>query len=127
MAMLPDSPVLRAALHVGACALMLAGSALAQEPQPPSPAPGQAAPFQAPGPPPTQAPGDTGTNPGSNPSAFKPGFIDAIGRWLEEGASKLKSGVQGAREQVDQFGSKARESASFCHDRRASHGVPKRG
>jgi hypothetical protein len=60
-------------------------------------------------------PADSGSNPGANPGssppAFQPGFIDAVGRWFEEGASKLKSGVQGAREQVDQLGSKAREAA----------------
>lgn len=95
---------------MGASVLMLAVATLAQEVQPPSPVPGQA-PFQAPGPAPSQAPNDAGANPGSSPPAFQPGFIDAIGRWFEEGTSKLKSGVQGAREQVDQLGSKAREAA----------------
>ena len=115
MTTLPSRTGLRAALHAvaGFCALMLAISAPAQETQPPG-----AAPFQGPGPAPTQAPNQApnqGANdpaaPGASPPAFKPGFIDAVGRWLEEGASKLKSGVQGAREQVDQFGSKAREAA----------------
>jgi hypothetical protein len=112
MTRLPGSSVSRAALCglVGACALMLATPALAQQPQPPSPAPGQAAPFQSPGPAPTQPPAEAGNGPAS-PPAFQPGLIDALGRWLEEGANKLKSGVQGAQEKVDQLGSKAREAA----------------
>jgi hypothetical protein len=105
-----SATALRGALAtvVGASVLIFAVATPAQEAQPPSPVPGQA-PFQAPGPAPSQAPNDA--NPGSNPPSFQPGFIDAIGRWLEEGTSKLKSGVQGAREQVDELGSKAREAA----------------
>jgi hypothetical protein len=112
MTMLPGSIVRRVALRacVGTGVLLLVMSAAAQQPQPPIPTPGQAAPFQSPGPPPTQPPGEAGNNPASAP-AFRPGFIDAIGRWFEEGANKLKSSVQGAREQVDQLGSKAREAA----------------
>jgi len=119
MTIRPSRTDLRAALHlvVCACVLVLAQPAPAQETQPPG-----AAPFQGPGPAPTQAPIQTpnqapkqgpndSANPGASPPAFKPGFIDAVGRWLEEGASKLKSGVQGAREQVDQLGSKARDAA----------------
>jgi hypothetical protein len=106
-----SATALRGALGavMGVSALMLVVATLAQEAQPPSPVPGQA-PLQAPGPAPSQAPNESSSNPSQSP-AFQPGFIDALGRWLEEGASKLKSGVQGAREQVDQLGSKAREAA----------------
>src|SRR5262249_31619121 len=112
MAMLQSSIVALAALRAGVsvCVLMLAVAALAQEAQPPSTAPGQAAPFQAPGPAPTQPPAEAGSGSASAP-AFQPGLIDALGRWFEEGANKVKSGVHGAQEKVDQLGSKAREAA----------------
>jgi hypothetical protein len=96
---------------LGACALGLAVSALAQEVQAPSLVPGQVpnqAPNLAPSETPNQAPGDPNSNP---PPAFRPGFIDVLGRWLEQGASKLKSDMQGAQEKADQLGSKAREAA----------------
>ena len=34
-----------------------------------------------------------------------------FGRWLEEGASKFKSDMQGAQEKFDQFGGQARDAA----------------
>jgi len=95
-------------------ALALAGSLLAQDLQP-QPAPLQN-PLQAPiqTPPaqttPSQAPAGAADNSESNP-AFKPGFIDVFGRWLEQGASKLKSDMQGAQEKADQLGTRAREAA----------------
>jgi hypothetical protein len=98
---------------IGACALVLACSALAQEAQPPSQVPGQApsqAPIQAPLQAPSLAPSEPNGNPAPN-AAFQPGFIDVLGRWLEQGASKFKSDMQGAQEKVDQFGSRAREAA----------------
>jgi hypothetical protein len=45
------------------------------------------------------------------PEPFKPGFIDAFGRWLEQGAAKLKSDMQGAQENFDKLGNQARDSA----------------
>lgn len=45
------------------------------------------------------------------PEPFRPGFIDAFGRWLEQGAAKFRSDMQGAQEQVDRFGNQARDSA----------------
>jgi hypothetical protein len=44
----------------------------------------------------------------SSPAA--PGFIDALGRWLEDGAAKLKSEMRNAQERMDKLGSQARES-----------------
>ncbi len=44
------------------------------------------------------------------PSANAPGFIDTLGRWLEEGATKLKSEMRSAQERMDRLGSQARES-----------------
>jgi hypothetical protein len=52
----------------------------------------------------------TPPGPGSN----APGFIDTLGRWLEEGATKLKSEMQSAQERMgermDRLGNQARES-----------------
>ena len=102
-----------------ACALALglalasASSALAQDVQPPAPlqnpiqAPIQTPPAQTT---PSQGPAGAADNSESNP-AFKPGFIDVFGRWLEQGASKLKSDMQGAQEKADQLGTRAREAA----------------
>jgi len=73
-----------------ACALFLVVSAPAQEVPNPSQAPSE----------PGNAPS---TAPAPNP-AFKPGFIDVLGRWLEEGATKFKSDMQGAQEKADQLG-----------------------
>jgi hypothetical protein len=91
-----SATVARAAL--GACAMFLALSALAQD-----------APSQSP------SPGQNSSAPSSNPSApapnVAPGFVDAVGRWLEEGTSRLKSDLQGAQERFDQFGTQTREAA----------------
>jgi hypothetical protein len=87
--------VLRAA--AGGCALLLVVSAFAQEAQQPS---------QNPSPPAEPPPAAEAPNP-----AFKPGFIHEFGRWLEEGASKFKSGMQGAQETLDKLGGQARDAA----------------
>src|SRR5438876_10648185 len=67
-------------------AVLLAGvSAVAEEAATPAPA-------EATAPPPVAAPN----------TSFRPGFIDAFGRWLEDGASKFKSGM---RDVQQRFGS----------------------
>ena len=76
-----------------ACALFVVVSAVAQEAQSP----------EAPASNPAAAPAP---NPG-----HQPGFIDAFGRWLEDGATKFKSNMQGAQEKLDKFGSQARDAA----------------
>jgi hypothetical protein len=96
---------LRAAIC--ACALPFALSALAQ--QAPIQAPSQLQ-VQPPSQAPEPAPQPTQPDASSNP-AFKPGFIDAVGRWLEDGASKFKSDMQGAQQKFDKFGDQAREAA----------------
>jgi hypothetical protein len=105
---------------VAACVLVLVVSALAQEVRPPgqvpaqtpSQAPLQPAPFQAQSQPqaPPASPAPSQTPDDSNP-AFRSGFIDAFGRWLQEGTSKLKSDMQGAQDSFDKFGNQAREAA----------------
>ena len=82
---------------VGACALVLMVAALAQE----APAPGSPA-----APPDANPPAAPVPNP-----AFRPGLIDAVGRWFEEGADKFKSGIKDAQEKLDAMGSKARDAA----------------
>jgi hypothetical protein len=92
---------------------VLGVSALAQEAQPPVTGqnPGLAPIQQAP----VQSPTNPNDTPDSNP-AFRPGFIDVFGRWLEQGASKLKSDMQGAQEKADQLGNRAREAAREATD-----------
>jgi hypothetical protein len=78
-----------AVLGAGAC--MLAVVALAQD----SALQGQ------PEPPPSAA---------QTPNS-KPGFIDALGRWLEEGRAKFKSNIESVQETFEKLGSQARNAA----------------
>jgi hypothetical protein len=104
----------------GACVLMLAVSTLAQELRPPAQIPNQVpsqapvqAPFQPQAPlanPAPNLPAVSQTPDDPNP-AFRPGFIDAFGRWLEQGAGKFKSDMQGAQENIDKLGGQARDAA----------------
>jgi hypothetical protein len=75
----------------GACLLFAVASVPAQDAQTPPADP----------PPEAQAP---------SPS-YQPGFIDAVGRWLEQGAAKFKSDMQGAQENLDKLGSQTRDAA----------------
>jgi hypothetical protein len=86
---------------VAACALFLVTSALAQDARPPGEIPSQ----------------NTG-GPGANPPAasapnsiFRPGFIDAIGRWMDDGTAKFKSDLQGAQKTFDQLADQTRDAA----------------
>jgi hypothetical protein len=95
-----------------ASAALLALSALAQETRQQAPNQLQVQPpSQAPESAPQPAQPDTNSNP-----AFKPGFIDAVGRWLEDGASKFKSDMQGAQEKFDKFGNQARDFGSQARE-----------
>jgi hypothetical protein len=76
----------------GACLLLAVAAARAQD------APTQTPPAD---PPPAAAP---------NPS-YQPGFIDAVGRWLEQGAARFKSDMQGAQENLEKLGNQARDAA----------------
>jgi hypothetical protein len=84
-----------ASASAGLCALVLAASALAQDSPPPAQPPSE------PSPPAAVTPGPS----------FQPGFIDAFGRWLEQGAAKLKSDMQGEQEKFDRLGNQARDAA----------------
>jgi hypothetical protein len=81
---------------VGACALLVAGSGLAQENRP-----------SADPPPTAQAP---------SPPTKQPGFIDSFGRWLEEGAARFKTDMQSAQEKLDKLGNQAREATKDATD-----------
>ncbi|HEY7244201.1 MAG TPA: hypothetical protein VH678_09995 [Xanthobacteraceae bacterium] len=70
----------------GACALLLAGSAIAQEAGPAL----QSAP-----------PAPVGASPN------QPGFMDAFGRWVEQGAKNLKSNLEDAQSRLEKLGSDA--------------------
>jgi hypothetical protein len=43
-------------------------------------------------------------------STSQPGFIDAVGRWVQDGASQFKSSMQGAQERLEQLGKQAQET-----------------
>src|SRR5262245_61760862 len=96
-------------MGAGAGLLCLAFGALAQTtanaPEP-APQPGAAQPA-APQPPPAQgaAPQPAAQPPAAeapNPS-YKPGFIDAFGRWLQDGREKFDSQMKGAKEAFGEF------------------------
>jgi hypothetical protein len=78
------------AMAAGACALLVAASGLAQENRPLADPPPAA--------------------PAASPPTPQPGFIDAFSRWLEEGAARFKTNMQGAQEKLDRLGNQAREA-----------------
>lgn len=89
------------------CALVVPGVASAQEAPPASvPVPPLAVPPPQPG----------------SPPAFQPGFVDAVGRWLEQGAAKLKSDMDGAQETLGKAGDRMRDAAK---DVGGAVGLPK--
>jgi len=42
---------------------------------------------------------------------YKPGFIDAFGRWLQEGRAKFQSNMESAQETFGKLGGRARDAA----------------
>ena len=40
----------------------------------------------------------------------QPGLVDAVGRWFQDGATGLKSGMQDAQQRLEQFGRQAQET-----------------
>ena len=80
---------------VAACVVLLAVSVLAQEVRPPTDIPIAANPPAA-------------SEPNSTP---RPGLVDAVGRWLEDGTTKLKSDFQGAQQTLDQLADQTRDAA----------------
>lgn len=87
---------------LAACALCLVTSAPAQEVRPPGEIPSQPADEPAANPPPD--------------SGFRPGFVDAIGHWLNEGTTRFKSDLQGAQTTFDQLGKETRDAAKDATD-----------
>jgi hypothetical protein len=94
------APARIGACVLGACVLGVAFAALAQDARPPVQNP-----PESPGAPTVNQPATP-----APPDPFRPGFIDAVGRWLEEGANKFKSDMQGAQEQFDKLGNEARDA-----------------
>lgn len=76
-----------AALAAG-CALFFVASGLTQENSAADAAP------------PAQAPGTTAP----------PNFVDAVGRWFEEGTAKFKSQMESAQEKLGKLGNQAKEA-----------------
>ena len=56
------------------------------------------------------SPGASAANPPA-PNTAAPGFVDAVGRWLEDGTTKLKSDFQGAQQTLDQLADQTRDAA----------------
>ena len=44
------------------------------------------------------------------PETNRPGFVDAVGRWLQEGKEKFDAQMKGAREALGEFQDKARQT-----------------
>jgi len=96
--------IARAVLAAGA--LCLVTSAPAQEVRPPGEIP-------------NQQPGEPAANPSAAPapdSVFRPGFVDTIGHWLNEGTTRFKSDLQGAQATFDQLGKETRDAAKDATD-----------
>ena len=72
------------------CSALLCGPGLAQESRPVADPPA--------------------ATPAPAPAVNQPGFVDAVGRWFEEGTAKLKTGMQSAQEKLDKLGTQAREA-----------------
>lgn len=96
----------RVRISLAACTVLLAFSALAQD----APGPGQGASSSLSQNAPGGNPPVTAAEPKS-PSAPAPAVIDALGRWLEEGATKFRSDLQGAQETLGQLGNQTRDAA----------------
>ena len=93
-----------------ACALCLAASAPAQELRPPRGIP-------------SQQPSGPAANPSAAPdSVFQPGFVDAIGHWLNESTTRFKTDLQGTQATFDQFAKDTRDVAKDATD--AVMGLP---
>ncbi len=82
-----------ASAGVGAYVLLLAFAAAAQD------APVQTEPA-------TPAPAAQAPDPN-----YRPGFLDAFGRWLQEGRAKFDSQMKSAREKFGEFHNKAKDNA----------------
>ena len=80
---------------IAGCTVLLTVSALAQDARPPAEIP---------------SPGASAANPPA-PNTAAPGFVDAVGRWLEDGTTKLKSDFQGAQQTLDQLADQTRDAA----------------
>ncbi len=84
---------------VAACAVFLLASALAQEARPPAEIP---------------TPDERAANPpaASEPNSLsRPGFVEAIGRWLDDGTTKFRTDLQGAQQTFDQLTDQTRDAA----------------
>ena len=51
----------------------------------------------------------TGTAPAPQ-STSQPGFIATVGAWLQDGATRMKSGMQDAQQRFERFGKEAQET-----------------
>jgi|SRR5262245_10367492 len=84
---------------VAACAIFFIGLALAQEARPPAEIPNPSEGV-------ANAPPASASN-----SLPRAGFVDTIGRWLDDGTTKFKSDLQGAQQTFDQLADQTRDAA----------------
>ena len=75
-----------------ACAFVLVGAAQGEDARPAADVP------------------PASVQPPPSPPSQQGGFIDTLGRWLDEGADRFKSNMQNAQETLDKLGNQARES-----------------
>ena len=97
---------------VVACVLGLAAPTPAQDLRPPAEIP-------------SQQPGEPAANPpaAATPNAVsRPGFVDAIGHWLNDGTTRFKTDLQGTQATFDQFAKETRDAAKDASD--AVMGLP---
>jgi len=122
-----------AACASAAATLLLIGAAAAQPAQQqqqliltPRPAPVASEPLPLPAPPPQAGPAlpaATDPPPLVSTSPNRPGFFDALGRWVEDSANAAKSGLDSARNAIGNLGGQAGGAAKGAAD--AATGVAK--
>jgi hypothetical protein len=95
-----------------ACVVFLVTSALAQDARPPVEIPSPNSGGLAPNSPAEPVPD----------SIFPPGFVDAIGHWLNQGTTRFKSDLDGAQATFDQLANQTRDVAKDATD--AVMGLP---
>ena len=100
---------------VGTCALLVVFSALAQEAQSPNRAPGRSSTS-------CRKCERSGLFPLLPPLPPQPSLVETFGRWLDEGATKFRTDMQGAQETFDKLGNQTRDAAKDATD--AMIGLP---
>lgn len=105
--------VFGAAALFGALMVTIGGAAAQMAPAPSGPVPPTQLQHQQtddPAPPPQAPPAAQPAEP-APPSAFRPGFLDVFGRWIEGSISDINAGISGAKGTLDKAGDVAKGAA----------------